>query len=60
VKFNTHLHLVPRLKYVEIYLHSSMRFHDVVLTGVKILFILKRKSKFKEVNSKGKKLTYIR
>jgi hypothetical protein len=30
VKLRTHLHLVLRLKYVELYLHSPMRIHYVV------------------------------
>jgi len=38
-----HIHLESRLKQVELYLHSSMRFHDVVFTCVKILSILNRK-----------------
>jgi len=32
MKMNTYIYLVPMLKQVELYLHSSMRFHDEVLT----------------------------
>jgi hypothetical protein len=39
---NTHLHLVPASKTVELYLHSHMRLHGVVLnwlrTGTTLLF----------------------
>jgi hypothetical protein len=31
MKLTTHLHLVVRLRMTEIYLHSPLRFHGVVL-----------------------------
>jgi hypothetical protein len=31
VKLTTHLHLVPRLRMVELYLHSLIRLHGVML-----------------------------
>jgi hypothetical protein len=31
VKLTSHFHLVPRLRNVELYLHSPKRLHDVVL-----------------------------
>jgi hypothetical protein len=31
VKLTTHIHLVPRLKMVDLYLHSTIRFYGVML-----------------------------
>jgi hypothetical protein len=31
VKLTTHLHVMPRSRMVELYLHSLIRLHDVVL-----------------------------
>jgi hypothetical protein len=31
VKLNTHVHLEPRLRMVELYLHSPIRLHSMVL-----------------------------
>jgi hypothetical protein len=31
VKLTTHLHLVPRSRMVELYVHSSIRLHGIVL-----------------------------
>jgi hypothetical protein len=44
VKLTTHLHLMSRLRVMELYLHSPIRLHDVVLnslsTGETIGYIL--------------------
>jgi hypothetical protein len=34
VKQTTHLHLVPRLRMVELYLHSPIRIHGTVLNYI--------------------------
>jgi hypothetical protein len=34
VKLSTHLQLVPRSRMVELYLHSPIRFHGIVLNYI--------------------------
>jgi hypothetical protein len=39
VKLTTHLHLVPRSRTVELYLHSSMCLHSIVLHQLSLFYL---------------------
>jgi hypothetical protein len=50
MKLTTHLHPLPRSRMVELYLHSSIRLHAVVLnylsTGIIYLYFIKQEAGF--------------